>query len=352
MTPADFQQRLLDWFDRHGRRHLPWQQTITPYRVWVSEIMLQQTQVATVIPYFERFMQRFPRVETLAAASEDEVLQHWSGLGYYARARHLHRAAQQVVEQHDGEFPRTLTALAALPGVGRSTAGAIASISMNIPAPILDGNVKRVLTRLHAVEGWPGQPAVAERLWQLAEHYTPDTRTGDFTQALMDLGATLCTRRNPACGICPFSDRCAAHRQGRPTAFPQSKPARPLPEKTCWMLMLHCGEELLLTKRPAKGIWGGLWSLPEFASADDIAAALAGPIQVEQWQAWPAFRHTFSHYHLDIHPVQVRIDRRPAVDSPLVAGAGQVWYNGQQMRDLGLPAPVRRLIHPLLQGTP
>ncbi len=350
ITATDFQQRVFTWFDRHGRTHLPWQQAISPYRVWVSEIMLQQTQVNTVIPYFERFMDRFPTVEALAAAPEDDVLQHWAGLGYYARARNLHKAAQEVVAEHGGEFPRSVDALAALPGIGRSTAGAIASISMGIAAPILDGNVKRVLARLHAVEGWPGLPKVADRLWQIAEQYTPAERTGAYTQAMMDLGATLCTRSKPACGICPFSDICEARIQGRQAEFPHSKEKKTLPEKSTWMLLLQSGDDLLLYKRPQTGIWGGLWSLPEFGGSDDIASVLAldGTTRIVQWQEWPAFRHTFSHYHLDIHPVQVQLDRRPdRILEGGVAGAGQVWYNGQQIRDLGLAAPVRKLIDQL-----
>lgn len=360
IAPADFQHRLFQWFDRHGRKHLPWQQAISPYRVWVSEIMLQQTQVNTVIPYFERFMDRFPTVESLAEAPEDAVLQHWSGLGYYARARNLHKAAQQVVAEHDGRFPDSVDALAALPGIGRSTAGAIASISMGITAPILDGNVKRVLTRLHAVEGWPGLPKVADQLWQIAERFTPAERTGDYTQAMMDLGATLCTRSKPACGICPFMDVCQARIQSRQAEFPQSKAKKALPERATWMLMLQTGDEILLYKRPQKGIWGGLWSFPEFTTIEDLDARLAlDGLRVASRQDWQPFRHTFSHYHLDIHPVRVELERRPELvgEGSLMAGrpmegAGQVWYNRRLIHELGLAAPVRKLIDQLLQEIP
>lgn len=351
IQPTDFQHRILTWFDRHGRKHLPWQQDITPYRVWVSEIMLQQTQVTTVIPYYERFMTRFPTVEALAEAPEDDVLQHWSGLGYYARARNLHKAAQQVVADHAGEFPRSVDALAALPGIGRSTAGAIASISMDLAAPILDGNVKRVLTRLHAVEGWPGQPKVHDQLWQIAEHYTPAQRTGDFTQAMMDLGATLCTRSKPACTICPLADLCAARAQGRQGEFPHSKPKKALPVKATWMLILQQDDDLLLYKRPRSGIWGGLWSFPEFPTAEALTDTLACHFSPRQQRRedWLPFRHTFSHYHLDIHPVRIRVRKRP---DTIMEGTGQVWYNRAQLDALGLAAPVRKLIDQLLQESP
>jgi A/G-specific adenine glycosylase len=352
IQPKHFQKRILDWFDRHGRTHLPWQQDITPYRVWVSEIMLQQTQVNTVIPYYERFMLRFPTVEALASAPEDDVLQHWAGLGYYARARNLHKAAKQVVSEHGGEFPRSVEALAELPGIGRSTAGAIASISMDIPAPILDGNVKRVLTRLHAVEGWPGLPKVSDELWQIAERYTPAKRTGAYTQAMMDLGATLCTRSKPACAICPLTDVCQARAQGRQGEFPHSKPKKDMPEKATWMLMLQQGDSLLLYKRPQTGIWGGLWSLPEFPTPEALESRLTLDAGDAGWELepWLPFRHTFSHYHLDIHPVRVRLGkkRRPRI----MEGADQVWYNRAQIQDLGLAAPVKKLIDQLLQESP
>ena len=350
-SPAKFQRRVLNWFDRYGRKHLPWQQAITPYRVWVSEIMLQQTQVNTVIPYYERFMARFPTVNSLADAPEDDVLQHWSGLGYYARARNLHKAAKTVVSEHGGEFPQSVEELAALPGIGRSTAGAIASISMGIAAPILDGNVKRVLARLHAVEGWPGQPKVADELWQIAEQYTPAKRTGDYTQAMMDLGATLCSRGKPACSLCPLEDICAAHAQGRETEFPHSKPKKALPERQTYMLMLQCNDEILLQKRPAEGIWGGLWSFPEFPSGSDLEAGLGlQPLKLDgKPEHWTPFRHTFSHYHLDIHPVRVRLRRRP---TRLMEGDGQVWYNRRLIQTLGLAAPVKKLIEHLLQDSP
>ncbi len=342
-----FQRRVLAWFDHFGRHNLPWQRDITPYRVWVSEIMLQQTQVTTVIPYYQRFMQRFPTVAALAASPQDDVLQHWAGLGYYARARNLHRCAQVVVAEHGGQFPRDLDALTALPGIGRSTAGAIASISMGIPAPILDGNVKRVLTRVHAVEGWPGTTTVANRLWQIAEHYTPRQRCAHFTQAMMDLGATVCTRGKPACTLCPLVDLCQAAAQGNPTDYPHAKPKKQKPVRATWMLALQYRRQILLYRRPQQGIWGGLWSLPEYPSEQAVQEALAlRGLQPSTVEALAPFRHSFSHYHLDIHPIQVRLRRKPAA---IMDGEEQVWYNGEQLQQVGLAAPVKSLLQQIDQ---
>ncbi|RKQ95760.1 A/G-specific DNA-adenine glycosylase [Kushneria sinocarnis] len=341
LSPATFGQRLLAWFDRHGRHHLPWQQEQTPYRVWVSEIMLQQTQVATVIDYYQRFMTRFPDVQALAAAEQDEVLHLWTGLGYYARARNLHRAAQVVVEAHAGVFPtHSVEALAALPGIGRSTAGAIIALSTGARAPILDGNVKRVLTRLHAVPGWPGRPRVERTLWQLAERYTPHERVGDFTQAMMDLGATICTRRRPACLLCPFEDACAAHARGVEHDFPASKPktARPTRE-TCFLMLRDRRGRVLLQQRPAQGVWGGLWCFPQFDSlqeARDWLAAHAPRATLES--PWSAFTHAFTHFRYAITPL-------PAlVDAPIGVSEGERWYDPEQPDSVGLAAPVRTLL--------
>ena len=349
LDPDQFRARILDWYHQFGRTDLPWQQDITPYRVWVSEIMLQQTQVSTVIPYFQRFMESFPSVQELAASPVDAVLQHWSGLGYYARARNLHKCAQVICNDHHGEFPRCVTDLADLPGIGRSTAGAIASISMGIAAPILDGNVKRVLARLYAVEGWPGDKNVADRLWQIAEDYTGDHNTREYTQAMMDLGATLCTRSKPACTVCPLVDACRAAALGSPTAYPQSKPKKEKPTRRTWMLMLQHREELMLYRRPAEGIWGGLWSFPEYSSEqsllDSLAARRFKPKQVTPIEP---FRHTFSHYHLDIHPIQVVMSRKPQA---IMEGTEQVWYNEDQIANLGLAAPIKKLIQWLHQAS-
>lgn len=336
-----FAKRLLDWFDVHGRHDLPWQQQRTPYRVWVSEIMLQQTQVATVIPYFERFMERFPDVSSLARASQDEVLHLWTGLGYYARGRNLHKAAQVVVAEHAGEFPvDSLDAMAALPGIGRSTAGAIIAQSTGQRAVILDGNVKRVLTRLHAQQGWPGRPAVERELWLLAEHYTPAERVVDFTQAMMDLGATLCRRGKPDCERCPFADVCVAHARGEEKRFPESKPKKSIPVRTTRMLVLSDSQgRILLEQRPAEGLWGGLWILPQFDSDAEIDTWLAqhAPGALRS-AAWESFTHVFSHFRLEITPVPAQVEQLNSV------AEARMWYDPEAPAAIGLAAPVKKLL--------
>lgn len=305
-----FAQRLLDWYARHGRKDLPWQREPTPYRVWVSEIMLQQTQVATVIPYYERFMARFPDVAALAEAGVDEVLHLWSGLGYYARARNLQRAAREVRERHGGEFPAAFDDVVALPGIGRSTAGAILALSRGERHPILDGNVKRVLARYHAVEGWPGRSAVANALWDHAEAHTPQTEVRAYTQAIMDLGATVCVRSRPACPLCPQASDCAAHRLGRQQDFPGKRPRRERPSKRARMLIALRGGAVLLEKRPPAGIWGGLWGLPELAEGEAAAdwcrrRLAAEPSEIASWEV---VEHGFTHFDLTIEPVVAFMD--------------------------------------------
>ena len=341
---ADFAPRLLAWFDRHGRHDLPWQHPRTPYRVWLSEIMLQQTQVAVVIPYFQRFIAALPDLPSLAHASQDEVLALWSGLGYYARARNLHAAAKRCVEQHNGELPRDLQALVALPGIGRSTAGAILSQAWGDAAPILDGNVKRVLCRLFAVDGWPGSPAAEKALWRIAETLLPDTGLADYTQAQMDFGATLCTRADPACVICPLQDGCTALRAGRVAELPSPKPGKPLPERSAHMLIIDDGEQrVLLQRRPPTGVWAALWSLPQHADLaearhwfnhhahGDFDAAQPGDIVV----------HGFSHYRLRIHPHRIAgVRPRDAVGD----NDDLRWASRAELQAIGLPAPVRRLL--------
>lgn len=344
MTPEVFAQRVLDWYDDHGRHDLPWQQNMTPYRVWVSEIMLQQTQVATVIPYYLRFMEELPSVEALAAADEDQVLHLWTGLGYYSRARNLHKAAKQVVSAHGGAFPRSVEGLCELPGIGRSTAGAVASLSMGIRAPILDGNVKRVLTRFEAVDGWPGEKAVHDRLWRMAESLTPQNRVAHYTQAMMDLGATLCTRSNPSCLLCPLRDGCKARALGEPKRFPASRPRKVLPVRSCVMPLLMNDEGAVwLQRRPSSGLWGGLWCPPQLDAEDELADLLGGlQMAAHEREALTPLRHTFSHFHLDIQPLLLRVSRRDAV-----AEAGQVWYNLRHPDPLGLAAPVKKLLRQL-----
>ena len=348
---ADFAAALLAWFDVHGRKDLPWQRPATPYRVWVSEIMLQQTQVAVVVPYFERFMDRFPGVQALAAAEQDAVLHLWSGLGYYARARNLHQAARLVMERHGGALPRDMGALTALPGIGRSTAGAIRSLAHGEREPILDGNCKRVLARCFAVAGWPGRGQVLNALWRLADELTPARRTGAYNQAMMDLGATLCTRAAPACARCPLAARCIALRQGAQQAYPAPKPRRENPvRRTRLLLPVTPDGRLLLERRPPAGVWGGLWVPPALAEADldrDWEDATADwcrqrlgtlPLRLEML---PPRRHSFTHFHLDIEASLLHLHTTP----PHVAdGAGAVWVQPTAPGNLGLPAPIRRLL--------
>lgn len=349
MSDKSFSEAVLHWFDDHGRNNLPWQKNKTPYRVWLSEIMLQQTQVATVIPYFERFVERFPKIQNLAKASQDEVLHLWTGLGYYSRARNLHKAAIMVIEQYKGRFPKSIEGLETLPGVGRSTAGAIASVSMDIRAPILDGNVKRVLCRFHAIVGWPGSSSVSQRLWEIAERYTPNQRVGDYTQAIMDLGATLCTRSKPQCGLCPLQPQCKAHYEGNPKAYPYPKPKTDKPVRQTQMIMLHKGRQVLLEQRPSKGIWGGLYCFPmTHQPADNIQTHLHQHYQSKRYQLWDSFRHTFSHYHLEIEPIEVAATQNALKHHQ---GPEQLWYDLDEPASIGLAAPVKKLLQQLDQRT-
>tara|TARA_Y100001933_G_scaffold239918_1_gene264967 strand:- start:2942 stop:4039 length:1098 start_codon:yes stop_codon:yes gene_type:complete len=348
VTDRWFHRRVLDWFDRHGRRDLPWQRDIDPYRVWVSEIMLQQTQVATVIPYYERFMAAFPDVAALAAADLDEVLHHWTGLGYYARGRNLHRAARMVVAEHGGRFPDDPDLLARLPGVGRSTAAAVAAIAFGRRAAILDGNVKRVLARFHAVPGHPGESRTLNALWAHAEAHTPAQRVADYTQAMMDLGATVCVRRRPRCDACPVEPRCEARRRGETERFPGRRPRRDKPVRSARMFVIvDAHGRCLLERRPPEGLWGGLWTPPERA-ADDDAGAVCGsfglsPADVAEAAPGAVFRHTFTHFHLDIEPVFVTL----SAAAPGVADRDDLcWYDplAEDARALGLSAPAVKLL--------
>ncbi|WP_422473240.1 A/G-specific adenine glycosylase [Endozoicomonas sp. ALB032] len=338
-----FSLQILQWFDGHGRKNLPWQKNINPYRVWISEVMLQQTQVASVIPYFENFMARFPKVADLASAEIDDVLHLWSGLGYYSRARNLHKAAKMVMDTFAGEFPRSVAELTQLPGIGLSTAGAIASISMGIRAPILDGNVKRVLARYQAIPGWSGQSAVAKQLWSIAEEYTPHHRNADYTQAMMDLGAMICTRTKPSCLICPLEQNCLAHKAGEETRYPEPKPKKDKPERSVRMLMvINEFGEVLLEKRPPTGIWGGLWGFPEIQIEEVLSEAAQNMtgLSLQDFEEWPSFRHTFSHYHLDITPIKSFTAKASAVAD----GDRWHWFQPDQPSELGLAAPVSKLL--------
>jgi A/G-specific adenine glycosylase len=346
MRPAQFQKAVLDWFDQYGRTNLPWQQDTGAYPVWVSEIMLQQTQVATVIPYFERFMQSFPTVRDLAAAPLDDVLHHWTGLGYYARARNLHKTAQHVVTELQGQFPDNVTALIELPGIGRSTAGAISSIAFNNQASILDGNVKRVLARFSATEGWPGKREVVEKLWLIAETFTPLERIADYTQAMMDLGATLCTRSSPNCSECPLISSCIAYKQGNPKDYPGKKAKKKLPVKTAYFLILRNElGELLLEQNPPAGLWGGLWIFPQCETETELTELYARlGVESASQEVQETKRHTFSHFHLDYKPIHATVAQGGSSASMVAEVTNHVWYNPQKPLSLGMPAPIKALL--------
>jgi A/G-specific adenine glycosylase len=337
--------RVIAWQRSHGRHTLPWQRTRDPYRVWLSEIMLQQTQVSTVLAYYERFLQRFADVRQLAAAPLDDVLALWSGLGYYSRARNLHRCAQAVVAQHGGEFPRSAAALAELPGIGRSTAAAIAAFCFGERAAILDGNVKRVLTRALGFDGDLAQPAQERALWARAEALLPDEGIESYTQGLMDLGAGVCLARRPQCLQCPLQEVCAARRQGEPERYPVKTRRLKRGRRENALLWLDAGDRIWLWQRPATGVWAGLWSLPEYDDADELQA-LTG--------AWPgrsetlaAIEHALTHFDWTLRPVRHRLPARlgtrelKALEAALPAGR---WVAREEALQLGLPAPIRKLI--------
>ncbi len=339
-----FAQRVLAWHERHGRHDLPWQRPATPYRVWISEIMLQQTRVETVRGYFERFLDRFPDVASLADAELDEVLRLWSGLGYYARARNLHRAAQSMVAHHGGEVPSSLDELMALPGIGRSTAGAILSLGAGQRQPILDGNVKRVLARQIGLEQWPGRAAAERELWRAADARTPSERVAAYNQGMMDLGASVCLRR-PLCHACPVADACWAYHAGATERIPAAKPKRAVPRRQASVLVLQRATDgaILLQRRAPQGIWGGLWSLPEFADAHQLEAWLAARLGEVPIEPLAPVEHAFTHFRLRIHPHYVRAETPAA----LAADDGWAWY-GDDGAPGGLPAPIRRITDPLL----
>ena len=343
---AYFNQRILTWFDQHGRKHLPWQQDINAYRVWISEIMLQQTQVATVIPYFENFIARFPTVESLASSGQDEVLHYWSGLGYYSRAKNLHHGAKQIMNEFGGKLPQDVESLCTLKGIGRSTAGAISSIAYLQAAAILDGNVKRVIARHQGIAGWPGKVSTLNALWEKAEAFTPKRRTNDYSQAMMDLGATCCTRSKPNCSQCPVSNDCFAIANDAIADLPGKKPMKVKPIKTTRMLIIQYQQELLLVKRPLTGIWPGLHSFIEISLNDDVDAMCRHclPHSTYTRHELTGFRHTFSHYHLDIHLSLITVDKKPQT---IMAEHTQLWYNTQEPPNVGLAAAVNRIIKSL-----
>jgi A/G-specific adenine glycosylase len=348
---ADFSLQVLAWFDDHGRKDLPWQQDVTPYKIWVSEVMLQQTQVATVIPYFDRFMGAFPDVGMLASAHLDKVLHYWSGLGYYARARNLHKAARMIQYSYAGVFPAELPKVTALPGVGLSTAGAILSLAMNQRHPILDGNVKRVLARRYAIAGWPGQAAVAKQLWQLSDALTPQSRVANYNQAMMDLGAMICTRSNPLCDQCPVHNQCMALARDEISLYPGRKQKKILPVRNIQMLLLQDRQgHLLLEQRPPTGIWGGLWSFPELPVGEDARHWCMVQTGDQHFleKDMPTRRHTFTHFHLDIRPKQILLEK---TGCQVLDGDRYVWYNPAQPDERGLASPVKRLLKEILLNT-
>ncbi len=345
-----FASRLIGWQKRYGRHGLPWQGA-DAYGVWLSEIMLQQTQVATVIPYYQRFLAAFPAPAALAAASEEQVLAQWSGLGYYARGRNLHRAAHIIVETYQGEFPRAFEQILELPGIGRSTAAAICSLAYGERRAILDGNVKRVLSRHGGIEGWAGDKKVEAQLWQRAEELLPPESFGNedfatYTQALMDMGATVCTRSKPQCAACPIKADCVALQTLRVSALPAPRPKKAVPEKHAAFLLLMHGNEILLERRPGSGIWGGLWCPPQFA---DRAAATAWCAQqnltyieesMREADASASFIHTFTHFRLHITPVRLRLTQKPhRVEQP-----GSVWLDVDEALQSAIPTPVRKML--------
>ena len=347
MNKSNFTKNLLEWYQVFGRKDLPWQQNMTPYRVWISEIMLQQTQVTTVIPYYQKFIANFPNISQLAKAKQDDILHLWTGLGYYARARNLHRTAQIICTQYQGIFPKKIEEVIALPGIGRSTAGAILSFSRKEFHPILDGNVKRVLTRYFAIGGWPSKKSVENQLWQAAIELTPKNTASQYNQGIMDLGSTICRRSNPNCAQCPVSNNCSAYQAGTQGQYPSAKPKKVKPVKQAHMLVYQKtkqqSQEVLLIKRPPTGIWGGLWCFPQYDTYQELANTIENR---DALQALPTFRHTFSHYHLEISPYTLKITT-PKTQNRVMEPKPTLWYNLQQPEKIGLAAATIKILKQL-----
>ncbi|WP_095500479.1 A/G-specific adenine glycosylase [Paraferrimonas haliotis] len=341
MTIESFSTRLINWQLAYGRQQLPWQNTHDAYAVWLSEIMLQQTQVATVIPYYERFLSRFSSIDALANADIDDVLHLWTGLGYYARARNLHKAAKMMQTQHNSQFPDSLEQALELPGVGRSTASSILTFAKGQALPILDGNVKRVLARHAMVDGWTGSTATQKQLWRLSEALTPTSQTGVFNQGLMDLGSMVCKRSKPLCHECPVAIDCQAQLKGLQDKYPVPKPKKQKPVKTCHIAMIQEKDTVLLLQRPPSGIWGGLWCPPMFETEQELHE-YAEQYSATKAQPLTQFRHTFSHYHLDINAWLVRVEAQN--HSRVMEPQPTLWYNLQQPQQVGLAAATERLL--------
>jgi A/G-specific adenine glycosylase len=340
---SSFAHQLIRWQKQHGRHDLPWQGQ-DAYRVWLSEIMLQQTQVGTVIPYYQRFVASFPDIATLAAATEDHVLAHWSGLGYYARGRNLHKAAQIIVEKHHGEFPQKLEQILELPGIGRSTAAAICALAFHQRRAILDGNVKRVLARYCGIEGWAGDKKIEEKLWQQAEALLPEGDAATYTQALMDMGATVCTRSKPKCVLCPVQADCVALQSERTAELPTPRPRKAVPERNAVFLLLMHGNDILLEKRPGSGIWGGLWCPPQFDDEDTARDWFArNGMEARGGERLETFTHTFTHFRLHITPLKIQLASNPL----RVEQAGSLWLDVQEALGGAIPTPVRAILKQL-----
>ena len=346
MIDASFSQRIIAWQRQSGRHDLPWQKDVSPYRIWVSEIMLQQTQVATVISYFERFISSLPDMASLASASEDAVLHYWSGLGYYSRARNLLRAARIVMQEHRGQLPRDFDSLVTLPGIGRSTAGAILALSWGDRFPILDGNAKRVLTRYVGIHGWPGERQIENKLWKVAQRLLPEADVAAYTQGIMDIGATICRRTHPLCNECPLHSTCVAFLSGDPQQYPGRRPRREKPVRSTQMLVIRNQQGYLLERRPVNGIWGGLWSFPQLPNdrnVEDWLRQRFGDAK-SAMQPLPAFRHTFSHFHLDVQPILVEASQ---VSALVMDDDSWLWYTSADNQPVGLAAPVKKLLNTL-----
>ncbi|MGB8516970.1 MAG: A/G-specific adenine glycosylase [Gallionella sp.] len=348
-SDATFAARLVAWQRAYGRHDLPWQNA-DAYRVWLSEIMLQQTQVATVIPYYQRFVTNFPNIAALAAATEEQVLEHWSGLGYYARGRNLHRAARLIVEKHHGEFPDTFEKIIELPGIGRSTAAAICALAFHQRRAILDGNVKRVLARYCGVSGWIGNKKNEALLWQNAEELLPRRDVAIYIQAQMDMGATVCTRSKPKCAQCPVQNDCVAHQTNRVSEFPTPRPRKAVPERHATFLLLMHGNDILLEKRAPQGIWGGLWCLPQLDDDGELPEEYVqrNSMEVSERTELDAFTHTFTHFKLHITPVMLNVAHK----SLRVQQAGSVWLDVENALQAAIPTPVRMMLERIRHALP
>lgn len=339
-----FSDLVLNWFERFGRKTLPWQLEQSPYHVWLSEIMLQQTQVATVIPYFNRFINAFPTICDLANAKSDQVLHLWTGLGYYARARNLHFSAQTIVAHYQGQFPDQFDQIIKLKGIGRSTAGAILSLAFKKPYPILDGNVKRVITRYFAIEGYSGNKEIEKKLWQTITEITPKIRTNEFNQAMMDLGALICTTKNPQCNHCPLSSSCIGYIHQTWMLFPTKKPKKEKPTKKGYFLILQSKNKLWLQKRPSRGIWGGLYCFLQFDTVQELNDFLHQHQLNGALEKLECFQHTFTHYHLIIHPIKIELQNR--IDFKDISGD---WFTFPLSTEIGLPTPILKILKQIEQ---